>query len=522
MCLLHDKDHRYDATRPPACTTAFAQLPHPAHTAHAHDTVADGQARRLIVDLQPSPPKIRVIDADSGSTIAEHDEVSCCHLFNTDGQPRVRLAEVLIDAIIDAAEPLKTFDAITPHTADAERQPTDGGDRRMRSKLWDLPHKLHCPVIGTCLDAAELRQVARKAGVKADGRLSDYDVHVSFVSAADEKNVLSLAAHKALEKKFTSTVTRFAKAKTTEQLGVMWEESLARGEVPAGLWATLTHPRCDNALRVRAFEAIHMLSHQIGAGQRADLKRLAQAESDLRRQERDFDAMQKRNRRQLEDREARIAELEKSLQAADEERRQAAASVSQLQHDLAELRSRERPGLVDQLAAELADTRREIGQARDEVEYVRGIRSDLENTLTVLKAENQELSAECTAMERFITESISPCDGCTETECSGNPDLGGRRILCVGGRNRLVDHYRELVARCNGRFEHYDGGLEDNRQRLEALLWSADAIVCATDAVSHDAYYRLKRFCKRNDKPHVFLRTSGISTFTRALYSMVR
>jgi hypothetical protein len=77
-----------------------------------------------------------------------------------------------------------------------------------------------------------------------------------------------------------------------------------------------------------------------------------------------------------------------------------------------------------------------------------------------------------------------------------------------------------MVTRCNGRFEHYDGGVEDNRQRLDSLLSSADAVVCATDSVSHDAYYRLKRFCKRHAKPHVFVRGSGISSFTRALYSM--
>jgi hypothetical protein len=91
-------------------------------------------------------------------------------------------------------------------------------------------------------------------------------------------------------------------------------------------------------------------------------------------------------------------------------------------------------------------------------------------------------------------------------------------VLCVGGRQRLIEQYRKLVVRCNGRFEHYDGGKEDNRQRLDALLSSADAVVCATDSVSHDAYYRLKRFCKKVEKPHVFMRGSGVSSFTRAIY----
>lgn len=49
------------------------------------------------------------------------------------------------------------------------------------------------------------------------------------------------------------------------------------------------------------------------------------------------------------------------------------------------------------------------------------------------------------------------------------------------------------------------------------MLASADAILCATDYVSHSAYYRTKRFCKRLDKPHVLLGNSGLSAFARAL-----
>jgi len=87
----------------------------------------------------------------------------------------------------------------------------------------------------------------------------------------------------------------------------------------------------------------------------------------------------------------------------------------------------------------------------------------------------------------------------------------------VGGRSHVIDHYREIVARCNGEFDHHDGGIEDKPQRLNALLSSADVVICAIDCVSHDAYNRSKRFCKRFAKPCVLLRSSGVSTFARAL-----
>jgi hypothetical protein len=212
---------------------------------------------------------------------------------------------------------------------------------------------------------------------------------------------------------------RFAKAKTRDQVAERWNEALACGEVPGGFWATLTHPKSDDALRVRAYEEVHMLSHQIGAGQRADLKRLSDAQIELAQLKRDFDGLRKRTGQQLEEREQLILELESRLRNSEAEHRRSAIRAGELSR-------------------------------------------------------------------------------------------------------QLMGQYRALVARCNGRFDHHDGGLEDNRQRLHSMLSSADAVVCVTDCVSHGASDRLKRFCKQHEKPYVFLRSSGISTFARALESVAR
>ena len=77
-----------------------------------------------------------------------------------------------------------------------------------------------------------------------------------------------------------------------------------------------------------------------------------------------------------------------------------------------------------------------------------------------------------------------------------------------------------MVTGCNGRFDHHDGGLEDSQHRLEAMLASADIVVCATDYVSHGTYYRTKRFCKRTEKPHALLGNSGLSSFALAIENL--
>jgi hypothetical protein len=129
------------------------------------------------------------------------------------------------------------------------------------------------------------------------------------------------------------------------------------------------------------------------------------------------------------------------------------------------------------------------------------------------------------ALERLTAPTYhgpSGCDGdcanCTTPAVSiDGVDLRGRRILCVGGRGSLQAHYRELVERCNGELVRHDGGREDSRQRLEALLAKVDAVVCPADCVSHDAYLRTKRYCKRAGKPCVLLERSGIGAFAKAL-----
>jgi len=371
----------------------------------------------------------------------------------------------------------------------------------------------------------ELRRLARNAKSQDEGLYpprdaSDYEVHVGFVSTAGDKNPLSLAAYKALEKKHASAVRRFSKARTREQLDTLWQDALACGAVPGGFWALVTHPKCDRTLRDRAREDVHMLSHQIGAGQRADLKRLAETQSELAGLKHDFDALYKRSRKQLEEREKRILDLETRLRESESHCRRLAVAEQGLRRRLDKLRGDASQQTHDRMKQRLADRERRLLTLEKERDQWRRSCETTERHNAVLNAELAQRQTECAALERLLVQSGEDCGSCRETACDACPDLGGRLILCVGGRNQLVGQYRALVSQCNGRFDHHDGGIEDNRQRLKAMLSSADAVFCPTDCVSHDAYHRLKRVCKRYQKPCVLLRSSGLSSFARALESL--
>lgn len=390
--------------------------------------------------------------------------------------------------------------------------PVDELPKAGRRKLWDIPHKYHCPVIGTCLSVEELRRVASRLLLRGDAPSTDFKIHVTFVGAAESKNSLSLATHKALERKYRSVVERFARAREPDAVRALWTEFLARGEVPAAFWALMTHPKADHRVLNQAYEEVHMLSHQVGAGQRADLKRLAETRSELQTLKRDFDALHNRARRQAEDREGQIQELERTL---TERERELEGRLAALDGGLPARRIAELEVRLAALKIELAAGQREIESRQEALSQAQRCIEEQASALDETRAESQ-------ALERLLSESLAEasaecCEDCPNLECDRRANLAGRLVLCVGGRLTHVRELSRLVARCNGRFDHHDGGLEDRDRRLESLLAGADAVICATDFVSHSAYYRTKQFCKRHDKPHVLLPRSGLSAFALAL-----
>jgi hypothetical protein len=192
---------------------------------------------------------------------------------------------------------------------------------RVRRKIWEFDANLHCSIIGTCLTNAELRQVIVKLGQADAATATELDLHASGVALAGKRHDGAKLLNKALDRRHCAAINRFARAKSAGEVRALWHEAMQSGEIPGAYWAALTHPAANDALVREVFSEVHMLSHLVGAANRADIRRLRRLEAENA----DLLAKGERQKRQIVTREKTIRELSRALEATIEGNRGRAA-----------------------------------------------------------------------------------------------------------------------------------------------------------------------------------------------------
>ena len=98
--------------------------------------------------------------------------------------------------------------------------------------------------------------------------------------------------------------------------------------------------------------------------------------------------------------------------------------------------------------------------------------------------------------------------------------IGGRCVLCVGGRAALYPDYRRVVEASGGKLVIYRNMPQGPGHHLPVLLDHADMVVCPVDCVNHTAFFTVKRYCRRSGKPCVLLDRSSLSTFRKGIATL--
>ena len=249
-----------------------------------------------------------------------------------------------------------------------------------------------------------------------------------------------------------------------------------------------------------------MFQHQAGAGVRLEIARFNALAEENAVLGRELGKVQERITRVMAQKNAELERLQATLVQARAEAISKDSRIAFMAEDLENLRQ----SIPDLQEKERLHVRLERMTQRQEA----------------LDAQNADLRRRLQAAERVALE----------TSLTARQDVPGgnqpparalvpvrlhqKMVLCVGGRSGNIANYREVVERVGGRFAHHDGGVEDNASVLDASLAAADLVICQTGCISHNAYWRVKDFCKRTGKQCVYVENSSTSTLERKLQTL--
>jgi len=372
---------------------------------------------------------------------------------------------------------------------------------RRRARLGDLDMHLHCSIIGTCLGTAELRRlVPRHAGLDRE-RATDLEIHHAAVQLAVEGGPGRKALQKALDDRYAGVLRRFDKARGEDAVRTLWREALKAGDVPPAYWAVMTHPDATFALRQEAFGEVHMLSHLVGAANRADIRRLVALEAENAELKHKVERQQRRLQEFSLQRDAAQAALQaEAARAAAREAADAAppAEPQALRDALARSQQEVALHVTRRQAVEA-----QLAQAREQAGH---LQADVARSADTIRALGAELAAAESALRQAAAAEGQGADAPAAA-------LAGLRVAYVGGRPGATAALRRLVESAGGELMLHDGGLEARKGLLGGLLQGADMVVFPVDCIDHDSMHTIKRLCERARIPYHPLRTASVACF---------
>jgi Uncharacterized protein conserved in bacteria (DUF2325) len=387
---------------------------------------------------------------------------------------------------------------------------SDAAREKRRRRIWEISSHLHCSIIGTCLSTTELRQIFIKLRVAGIHKETDHELHVRAMLIAGKRELASKLLQKALDRRHRSVITQFSRAQDAEELAALWSNALQRAEIAGGYWAVLSHPLSTEGLVRQVFGEVHMLSHLVGAANRADIRRLRELENEKAALLEKVARQQSQLRDALVKRDATIAGLNEMLGKA-------IASAQNLTRITIEPSDRIAQQPTAQLIAALRRRlQAEVG-SRDKIqrrlETVTAERDAERRQRRISEERERDLRQELESVELTLSTQFPVREGDEEQGVAFRQAI----VLYVGGRAHQIPQLRALVERSGASFLHHDGGIEDRSGILEAQVSRADVVFFPADCVSHNAVATLKRVARYLGKPYVALRSSGLSSLAAAL-----
>jgi Uncharacterized protein conserved in bacteria (DUF2325) len=248
---------------------------------------------------------------------------------------------------------------------------------------------------------------------------------------------------------------------------------------------------------------VHMLSHMVGAANRADIRRLCRLEEENAASSAKLEQQQRQLRDGFTERDHKIRLLNEALsralarapadpENADDDARAAKEAIIDLERRLnREIVRRQR--LESRLEAAL-------------------------NAQSLAERAQHDALCECDSVRRELALAEAQiASWLAQDPTSVTPELDGAQVLYVGGRAHQVPQLKAVVERAGGALLYHDGGIEHSMTLLPGLVSRADFALFPVDCISHDAMGVLKRQCRQSAKQFIPLRTSSLTSLLSGL-----
>jgi hypothetical protein len=379
----------------------------------------------------------------------------------------------------------------------------------LRLKPWDIDDSLKCPVIGTCLDIAEQKQILKKEGISIKNK-SDFEVHEIIVGSSESDSRLSRRIDSWLNRKFKKEITAFSELEEDEFIQ-LWKSRLKAGEIEGILWVAATKPDISSkAMRV-IFGDIHMEMHLNARRNREKRQKLDYQQEKNHILHRRFTEATKTKRflsKENERLRERISSLCQTSAFLEKEKRVLERELSKLRGEsiVASMRAENR-----ELRADAKRLSQETRNYEKQLKAIANQNNKLSSKLDIQREMNGHLRKE---LERINTQTSALN---RPDEMYSSLDLRQKRFLIVGGIGKMEALYRQLIEENGGIFEYHDGYMKGGTKGLENQLRRADLVLCLLNHNSHAASVAVKKFGKKYSKPFRMLANSGLSTIFQTL-----
>jgi hypothetical protein len=108
--------------------------------------------------------------------------------------------------------------------------------------------------------------------------------------------------------------------------------------------------------------------------------------------------------------------------------------------------------------------------------------------------------------------------GCGAACAGGCPACAcNRRVLIVGGIERMERKYRQMIEKEGGTLDYHSGNMQDGVKKLENCLQRADIVLCPVNCNSHGACSMVKRLGKKHNKPVHMMPNFSLHAISSAL-----